>query len=67
LLAGRCLPQDFAVECARPHVEPPVVPQEVAMGQPERLVIDEQLDGLGVCDVADRLAGLGKTVGFFTI
>ena len=37
------------------------------MGQPERLVVHEELNRLGIGYVADRLTGFGKTISIFAI
>ena len=67
LLAGRRLPEDLAVERAGLHVEPPVVIQELGLGQPKRLVVDEELDDLAVGHIADGLAGPREAEGVFAV
>src|SRR5215471_5687848 len=63
LFARGRFPEDLPVERSGLHVEPALVSQEIRIGQPERLVIDEQLDDLAVGYAQDRLAGSRKAVG----
>jgi hypothetical protein len=67
LFAGRRLPENLPVERPGLHIKPPVVAQQVRIGQPERLVIDEELDDLAVRHVDDGLPGLRKAIGFFRV
>ena len=66
LFACRRLPEDLPVERPGLHVEPPVVAQEVRIGQPEGLVIDEELDYLAVGHAEDGLAGFREAIGVFS-
>ena len=47
---------------AGPQVEHPLVVEQLAVADVERLVVDQQPDQLAVGDVDDRLAGLGVAV-----
>ena len=67
LLACRRLPQDLAVERPGLHVEPSLVAQQVRIGQPEGLVVDEELDDLAVGHAEDGLAGFREAIGVFGI
>ena len=67
LFAGGRLPEDLAVERPGLHVEPPVVAQEVRIGQPEGLIIDEELDDLAVGHAQDRLAGFREAISVFRV
>ena len=60
--AGGGDPLDRAAQRPRPHVEQPLVLDQRAVAQIERLVLDEQADDLAVGDVDHRLAGLGIAV-----
>ncbi len=61
--AGRRPPLDLSGQQPRPQVQPPLVAQQLAVADVERLVVDEQPDQLAVGDVDDRLAVLRVAVG----
>ena len=67
LFSRRREPNDFPVERASLHVEPPVILQQLGMGQPKRLIVDEELDGLAVGHVEDGLSGFREPVGILGI
>ena len=67
LLAAGGLPQDLAIQRAGAHVEPPVEAQHVRARQPERLVVDEQLDDASVGDAEHRLPGAREAVGLLAV
>ena len=67
LLACRHLPQDVAVERPGLHVEASLAAQQLRGGQPEGLVVDEELDDLAVGHAEDGLAGFREAIGFFGI
>src|SRR5271166_2174500 len=67
LFAGRRLPEDLPIERPGFHVEPPVVAQEVCIGQPEGLVVGEELDDLAVGYAEDGLAGFREAISVFRV
>ena len=67
LFSCRCLPNDLPVERPRLHVEPPVILQQLGMGQPKGLIVDEELDDLAVGHVENGLPGFRKAVGILSI
>src|SRR5580692_6930975 len=67
LFAGRRLPEDLPVERPGLHVEPTVVAQEARIGQPEGLVVDEELDYLAVGHAYDGLAGFREAISVFWV
>src|SRR5215475_2981618 len=67
LFACRRFPEDLPVERPGLHVQPSVVVQAARVGQPEGLVVHEELDDLAVRHVQDGLAGFGEAVGFLAV
>src|SRR4029434_2821712 len=67
LFACRRFPEDLSVERPGPHVQPPVVMQAARVGQPEGLVVHEELDDLAVGHVHDGLASFREAVGFLAV
>src|SRR5215469_1473713 len=67
LFAGRRLPEDLPVKRAGLHVEPPIVAHKVGIGEPEGLVIDEELDDLAVSHAEDGLACFREAVSVFWV
>jgi hypothetical protein len=66
-LARRRLPHHLAIQRAGPHVESALVLAYVGVLELEGLVVDVQLDDLGVGDVDDGLSGLGEAVGLLAV
>jgi hypothetical protein len=67
LFARRRLPEDLAIKRSGPHVKPPVVTQQVCIGQPEGLVIHKELGDLAISHVADGLSHLCEAVSLFPV
>src|SRR6516165_6695600 len=67
LFACRRLPEDLTVERPGPHVEAPVVTQEVCIGEPEGLVVDEELDDFAVGHAENGLASFREAIRFFCV